>query len=394
MIEKQLIHSLLARIKKGGVKIMYWDGTSVTYGPDKPYATIHFKDRRAVRAMMRNFTLGFGEAYMNGLIDVDGPLDQLGRLASENSSAFKTLAANRLTHLRNRNIRKNQQTQVSHHYDLGNDFYKLWLDKSMTYSCAYFKTPNDTLEQAQSQKVEHLLKKLQLQKGQSLLDIGSGWGTLLITAAKEYDVKGHGITLSREQYEHCVQRAKEEGLEKQLKFELINYRDLAERDLKFDRIVSVGMFEHVGRRNHGSYFDAVQKMLAPGGISVLHSITNEVENSPDPWIDKYIFPGGYIPSIREVVHELPAHDFHLFDYENLRIHYAMTLDEWLRRFDQNHDKIYKKYDDRFMRMWRLYLASSSAGFRYGDLSLSQFVFTKGLNNNLPLTREFLYTKSK
>jgi cyclopropane-fatty-acyl-phospholipid synthase len=172
----------------------------------------------------------------------------------------------------------------------------------------------------------------------------------------------------------------------------MNYQDLAETDSQFDRIISVGMFEHVGKGNHASYFAAVDKMLKPKGLSVLHSITHAREIPADPWTDKYIFPGGYIPSVRETVAHLPRHEFQLIDYENLRIHYAMTLDEWWRRFESHKDKVLKMFDERFYRMWRLWLSGSSAAFRYGDLSLSQFVFTKGLNNELPLTREFLYKK--
>jgi cyclopropane-fatty-acyl-phospholipid synthase len=263
----------------------------------------------------------------------------------------------------------------------------------MTYSCAYFKTPKDTLERAQSQKVDHLLKKLQLKKGQRLLDIGSGWGTLLIRAAQECGVTGLGITLSQEQLDHSQAEAKRLGLDNKIKFELINYQDLAEREPaeSFDRIISVGMYEHVGRNNQKLYFEAVAKLLKPGTISVLHTINNQDSQGNNPWIDKYIFPGGHIPSLQSIIEELSKHNLHIFDYENLRMHYAKTLDEWWRRFEKYKNTVIKMYDERFYRMWRLYLASSSASFRYNDLELAQIVFTKGLNNDLPLTREYLYS---
>jgi cyclopropane-fatty-acyl-phospholipid synthase len=390
MIEKGLLHQVLSRIKHGAVKVNYWDGTSVTYGNGKPYFTMTLKNAAVVRAILRNLTLGFGEGYMSGDIDIDGPVDNIMRLAGQNTPAFARMSSWRWIKAQNVNIRPNQRQQIAHHYDLGNDFYKLWLDKSMAYSCAYYKKADDTLEQAQSQKIDHLLRKLQLQKGQTLLDIGSGWGALLIRAAKDYGITGHGVTLSSEQWQHSQQAAKAAGVEKQVTFELLGYQDLADRGETYDRIISVGMFEHVGQKNQADYFKAVNTMLKPGAISVLHTITHEHETATEPWIDKYIFPGGYIPSIREVVSELPNHDFHLFDYENLRMHYAKTLDEWLRRYEAHKDKVLKMYDESFYRMWRLYLGSSSAAFRYGDLGLSQFVFTKGLNNDLPLTREFLY----
>ncbi len=392
MLEKQLLHQVLKRIKNGAIRVIYWDGDEEIYGVGKPVVNIKIKSPKAVRATLKDSSLGFGESYMNGSIDIEGPLDQINRLASENKPALKPLSKLRWARAKNINIRSRQKQQIAHHYDISNGFYKLWLDKSLTYSCAYFRKTGDSLEKAQDQKVDHLLRKLQLKKGMRMLDIGCGWGTLLIRAAKKYGVTGMGITLSENQCKHAKQAAKKAGVEKQVKFKLLNYQDLAEQNEKFDRIISVGMFEHVGQNNHADYFKAVDTMLKPGSISVLHTITHTHETPADPWIDKYIFPGGYIPSIRETIARLPRHEFQLIDYENLRIHYAKTLDEWWRRFEKNKSKILKMYDEKFYRMWRLYLASSSAAFRYGDLSLSQFVFTKGLNNSLPLTREFLYKK--
>lgn len=389
-MEKKLLDSVLSRIKRGAVRVTYWDKTEKIYGEGKPYVHVTIKQPKAVRAMIRQLSLGFGESYMNGLIDIEGPVDQIMRLSSENKPTLKVFKNLRIVRAHNRNRRSKQRSQIAHHYDIGNDFYKMWLDKSMTYSCGYFKTEKDTIDQAQEQKVDHLLRKLQLEKGMHMLDIGCGWGTLLITAAQKYGVSGVGITLSKNQREHATAAAKKAGVDKLVEFKLMNYQDLAETDQQFDRIISVGMFEHVGRHNHATYFRAVDKMLKPQGVSVLHSITHTHETASDPWIDKYIFPGGYIPSVRETVAHLPTQNFQLTDYENLRIHYAMTLDKWWERFEAHKDTVLKMYDEKFYRMWRFYLASSSAAFRYGDLTLSQFVFTKGSNNDLPLTREFLY----
>ncbi len=390
MLEKQLLHQVLKRIKNGAIRVSYWDGTEEIYGVGKPLIHITIKSVKAVRATLKNLSLGFGESYMNGLIDIEGPLDQINRLASENTPTLKSLTRLRWMRSKNINIRSRQRQQIAHHYDISNSFYKLWLDKSLTYSCAYFRKPSDSLEKAQDQKVEHLLRKLQLKNNMRVLDIGCGWGTLLIQAAKKYGVTGMGITLSKNQCKHARQAAKKAGVDKQIKFELLNYQDLAEQGEKFDRIISVGMFEHVGQNNQADYFKAVNTMLKPKSVSVLHTITHTQETPADPWIDKYIFPGGYIPSVRETVAKLPNHNFQLTDYENLRIHYAKTLDEWWRRFESHKTKVLNMYDEKFYRMWRLYLASSSAAFRYGDLSLSQLVFTKDLNNDLPLTRKFLY----
>jgi cyclopropane-fatty-acyl-phospholipid synthase len=390
MMEKSLFNRIAENIRVGGVDVTYWDGQTKHYGPDSARFHLIFRHPRAIRAILRNMTLGFGEGYMKGDIEIEGSIIEVGRIVSDNTAGFSNLAFNRFTRLAERNRPKLQARQIQRHYDLGNDFYKLWLDDSLTYSCAYFRTPSDTLEQAQSQKVDHILRKLQLSKDQELLDIGSGWGQLLIRAAQDYGVRGHGITLSKEQHKHSLAKAAELGLSHLLTFKLINYQDLAKQDLTFDRIVSVGMYEHVGRKNHKAYFSAVNRMLKPGGISVLHTITNEIETAIDPWIDKYIFPGGYIPSLRETISRLPEHNFKLVDYENLRVHYANTTEEWLKRFDAHKDDIIAMYDEQFYRMWRLYLGGSASGFRYGDLSLSQLVMTKGLNNSLPLTREFLY----
>jgi cyclopropane-fatty-acyl-phospholipid synthase len=331
--------------------------------------------------------LGFGEGYMDGRIEVDGPLADVGRLAIENQVALERLTLDRVMRGLRPNGRGSGKEQIQHHYDLGNDFYKLWLDASLTYSCAYFRHPDDSLETAQEQKVAYLLRKLHLREGQRLLDIGSGWGALMITAAKAYGIHGLGVTLSEEQLSSSREAAKEAGVDDRIAFELRDYRELASRGEKFDRIISVGMFEHVGRPNHKHYFNAVANMLTDGGVSVLHTISSEVEEPTDRWIEKYIFPGGYIPSTREIVTALPRHNLRLIDYENLRLHYAMTLEEWQRRYEGNWKKVTAMFDEQFYRMWDLWLASSAAAFRYGAYNLSQFVLTKSVTNDLPLTRE-------
>ncbi len=387
--EKQLIQSILSQLKYGGLTVTFWDGDTQKYGPDDPYAHVTLKSPKVLRAIIKNVSLGFGESYSDGLIEIEGQLGGPVRFVSDNRASFARLSRMRLPKL-HRNVRSKQQGYIAHHYDLGNDFYKLWLDKSMTYSCAYFGSPREKLEAAQRHKVDHILKKLQLQPGHELLDIGSGWGTLLITAAKEYGVSGHGVTLSKEQLVHSKEAAQKAGVADKVKFELANYQQLPERGLMFDRIVSVGMFEHVGKDNHHHYYRAVNAMLKPDGLSVLHTITQQTEAPTDPWIDKYIFPGGYLPSNREIVGAFPEYNFRLTDYENLRLHYAMTLEEWQRRYNRHRDEVIKMFDERFYRMWDFWLACSAVAFRYGNLDLSQYVFTKGVQNDLPLTREFLY----
>ncbi len=392
MLEKRLFDTILKKLTRGGIQVVYWDNDTRKYGPTKPYFTMHIKSAKALRAIFKNRSLGLGESYTNGLIDITGDLEGVVRLVAENQSAFSSLEKTLRLAKRHRNIASKQKGYIAHHYDLGNDFYKLWLDKNMLYSCAYFKSENDPLEQAQMQKIDHILRKLQLKPGEHLLDIGSGWGTLLITAVKKYGVTGHGVTLSEEQLAYCKQAAIREGIADKLTFELTGYQELPKRGLTFDKIVSVGMFEHVGQGNHKDYYQAIDRLLKPNGLSVLHTITQQIEEPNDPWIDKYIFPGGYLPSNREITRALPNYNFRLIDYENLRIHYALTLEEWMRRYESHKDEIIAMFDEPFYRMWHFWLACSAASFRYAQCDLSQYVFTKGPQNNLPLTREFLYTK--
>lgn len=392
MLEKALFDRAMRLIRVGSVRVTYWTGETVRYGTGEEYVHLIIHKPKAIRAIGRNITLGFGEAYMNGDIDVEGDLAMIGRMATENKRAMGVLSRLRALNTRKLqpNTKRHQAKQIQHHYDLGNEFYRLWLDETMTYSCAYFKSPTDSLELAQRQKLEHVLRKLQLAPGMHLLDIGSGWGELLITAVQQYGVIGHGITLSEEQFKRSLERARELGLEDKLTFELINYQDLAKQDLQYDRVVSVGMFEHVGRKNQEAYFRAVDKLLKPGGITVLHTISNQTDEPSDPWIDRYIFPGGHLPSVASIVEQYPRYDWQLLDYENLRLHYAMTLNIWRNRFENHKDEVIRMYDQKFYRMWRLYLAGSESGFRWGDLGLSQFVFSKGIDNDLPLTREHVY----
>lgn len=385
MFEKMVFNKLFQQIKVGKLHVKYWDGDSRTYGQKGGSASLTIKDPKVLPSLMKSTALGFGEAYMDGIVDTSD-LPSLMILAAKNNQIVQNSPH---LHL-HKNRREKQASYIEHHYDLGNDFFKLWLDRSMTYSCAYFKKPVDSLEKAQEQKREHILKKLQLKKGMSLLDIGSGWGTLLIQAAKNYGATGLGITLSKEQYKHSTEEAKRLGLDNQVEFKLMNFHDLLDAKLTFDRIVSVGMFEHVGKENYGTYFKVIDHLLVDGGISVLHTISSQKETKTDPWVDKYIFPGGYLPTVSKVTSYFPEYNFRLLDYENLRFHYAMTLDEWTRRFLKHKKEVVKMYDEKFFRMWYFWLVGSTTGFRYGDLNLSQFIFSKGINNELPLTRDYLY----
>lgn len=392
MLEKTLLDSLLRRFKHGTIVVHYWDGTTTTYGSSLPEVTLTIASPKVIRGIMRNISLGTGEAYVDGSLEIE-PVDAFFEITSLNQPYFSQILEkmNLFTHPQP-NRKGGQRKQIQHHYDLGNDFYRLWLDKeTMAYTCAYFRTATDTLERAQIQKFDHVLRKLQLKPGMSVLELGCGWGHLLIHAAKYYGISGLGVTLSAEQFAYAQDMAKKEGVDGQIRFELRNYQDTVSDGVLYDRVYSVGLLEHVGSGNTTNYFDVVKKTLKPGGLSLMHCITNQYDHrQTDPWIAKYIFPGGHLLTVGQITTILAQKDLRLLDVENLRPHYALTLDEWRRRFESHKSAVIKKFDERFYRMWRFYLAGSSGGFRYGELDLTQVVFSNGINNELPLTREHIY----
>ena len=396
VIYKKILDSILRRATVGGMTVTYPDGSTEVYGEKAAAKKLHLvvHAARTLRHMVFKPSIGMGEGYANGAITFKkGGFEELIFFMERNQRRFTKWAINPVVYnfMLTNNRKSKQLRNVSHHYDVGNDFYRMWLDKSMTYSCAYYESPKDTLEKAQQQKVDYILRKLNLSKDQSLLDIGSGWGTLLIAAAKEYGVKGLGVTLSKEQFAFSNERAKREKVDHLVKFELVNYQDLVKRSVRYDRVVSVGMFEHVGRKGMKIYFDTVHTLLKEGGVSVLHTISSTKNHGgSDAWIDKYIFPGGYIPAVREIFDLLPSSGLIPVDYENLRLHYAKTLDEWHKRYVRNEKKIKSQYGDFFYRTWEMYLATCAASFRAGGVDLMQIIMTKGIVNDLPMTREHLY----
>ncbi len=355
-------------------------------GTGEPEFTVDFKKPIPLSSLLISTSLALGEAYMDGDLEVEGDLYYaldhfLGQMDkfSTDESALKKLMFSSTT-------KKNQQKEVQSHYDIGNDFYKLWLDETMSYSCAYFLHPEDTLFQAQVNKVDYILKKLYLKEGMSLLDIGCGWGFLLIEAAKKYGVHGMGITLSQEQYKEFKRRITAEQLEQLIEVELMDYRDLPKSGREFDRIVSVGMVEHVGRDNYQLFMDCANKVLKPGGLFLLHFISALKEHAGDPWVKKYIFPGGTVPSLREMLSCAAEDGFHTIDVENLRNHYNRTLLCWEKNYQEHISEVRKLFDERFVRMWDLYLSACAATFHNGIIDLHQILFTEGINNRLPLVR--------
>ena len=340
--------------------------------------------------------LYFGEAYSDGDIVIEnGTLTDFLDLALMNIGRgelnFFSQLINKLSgsyrYLTNFNFIKKSKMNVAHHYDLSDKLYDLFLDSKKQYSCAYFKNENDTLEVAQNNKIQHVIKKLNIKENQKVLDIGCGWGSLAIDIAKSTNCEVTGITLSKNQFNYCTNKAKELKLENQVRFKLTDYREL---DEKFDRIVSVGMFEHVGRKFYKKFFKQIEKLMKDDGVSLIHTIGSvNPPRDPHPWITKYIFPGGYTPSLSEVTTPIEKAGLIVSDIEVLKLHYSHTLRHWKENCIKNKAQIIEMFDEKFFRMWEFYLAGCEIAFKWGDQVVYQFQLTKNYTST-PTTRDYIY----
>jgi len=360
--------------------------------------TLKILDKRLHYKLLLYPDLYFGEAYTDGAAVIENGtlsdfleiiLENIGRDETNKSSEILNKLRGSFRSLTNFNFLKKSKKNVAHHYDISEKLYDLFLDKKRQYSCAYFKNKNDTLEDAQNNKIDHIIKKLNLKPNQRVLDIGSGWGALAIDIAQKSKCEVVGITLSENQLSYSKQKAKEMNLENQVEFRLMDYRELNE---KFDRIVSVGMFEHVGRKFYKTYFNTVSKLLNEDGAALIHTIGSvNPPRDPHPWITKYIFPGGYTPSLSEIVNPIEKSGLVISDIEVLRMHYAHTLRHWKENFLSKKSEVLEVFDEKFFRMWEFYLTSCEMVFKWGDQVVFQFQLTKKFTT-VPNTRDYIYQK--
>jgi cyclopropane-fatty-acyl-phospholipid synthase len=391
-LDRLAVSLIQRRLGPAPVRLMLWDGSSAAAQLSSPIGSICIKDRRTLLKLLRDPHLYFGDAYETGHLEIQGDLvpvleavDRGLREATRPARPRKP----RPRPLRTRSIRLSREN-IHRHYDIGNAFYKLWLDRELVYTCAYYATADMTLEQAQEAKMELVCRKLQLRKGERVVEAGCGWGSLALYMARHYGVTVRAFNISREQIDHARARADREGLSGRVEFVDDDYRSIEGR---YDVFVSVGMLEHVGRTHYRELGETIERSLDPEhGRGLLHFIGR---NQPEPlnaWIERRIFPGAYAPVLREVIGDvLEPWNFTVLDVENLRLHYARTLADWLERYDLAADHVRALFDERFVRAWRLYLAGSQATFQAGCLQLFQIAFAREVTNDVPWTRrEFFW----
>jgi len=380
----------------------FWDGAKMSFGHGPEKFRLVLKSERAVKRILSGGSLAFGEEYMAGNIDISGDVqamlalyDNWMAVAGKLSLGTKTgILLNRII---SANTLSGAKKNIAWHYDIGNDFYSLWLDPSMTYSCAYFKDEADSLEAAQNGKYEHICRKLRLSSGEMLLDVGCGWGGMMFYAAKNYGAKCAGYTLSQNQYDYVSERIRNEGLSDKVAVYLKDYRQITG---VFDKFVSIGMFEHVGPKFYPVFFKVIRSALKPRGTGVLHTIGTRFDKDTDPFVAKYIFPGGRIPTLAMIADAMSAAGLVFYDIEDLRLHYAKTLDLWTANFEASLPAVARiiardlkdaNKAESFIRMWRLYLNGSAVSFKDAGNRLYQIIFTNGPDNRTPLTRDYVYS---
>jgi cyclopropane-fatty-acyl-phospholipid synthase len=397
-IDARIAHRLLTALGNAPIEfVLGWSGERIA-GPGTPVAQIRFADRATLWGVVADPRIRFGDAYSEGRIDIEG--DMLAFLEivyrSSEAGAGPGGAGGALTrllkgwrHRPQRNTLSGSRNNIHRHYDLGNDFYSLWLGETMAYTCAYFPTAEASLDEAQVAKMDHVCRKLRLSAGDTVVEAGCGWGSLALHMAARYGARVRAFNISREQIAFARARAKQQGLTGQVEFVEDDYRNITGR---YDVFASIGMLEHVGKENYPELGRVARRALTSGGRGLIHSIGRNYPAPLQPWIERRIFPGAYPPSIGEMMQIFEPADLSVLDVENIRLHYALTLREWLSRYESAVHRVRTMFDEFFVRMWRLYLAGSVAGFESGTLQLFQVLFTTPENNRIPLTREFMYPR--
>jgi cyclopropane-fatty-acyl-phospholipid synthase len=390
-LDANVVGLLLKAFEGVPIGFVLWDGTRLPADATKPVAWIHVSDRRTLLKLALNPDLQFGELYSAGKLDVDGSLVALGeavyRVSFTSTAKSPLAAALRFVNRPRGNAEQQSRENIHHHYDIGNDFYRLWLDQQLVYTCAYFPDPAMTLEDAQVAKMDYVCRKLDLRPGDRVVEAGCGWGALALHMARHYGATVRAFNISTSQLAHARERARAEGLSDCVEFVEGDYREMRG---EYDAFVSIGMLEHVGPRHYRELGRVIDGVLTPAGRGLIHSIGSSLSAPMNPWIERHIFPGAYTPTVREMMDVLEPFRFAVLDVENLRQHYARTLEHWLARYEAHADEVLATFDEPFARTWRLYLSGSIAAFRTGALQLYQVLFNRTGAADGAWTRAVLY----
>jgi cyclopropane-fatty-acyl-phospholipid synthase len=389
--EKMLLARMMRAIGNPPIEIVLWNGHKISNHDGKEIARVFIRDRGALLKLIADPELYFGEMYSAQRVDVQGNLLELldavfrvWPLRSQGKSGKSLLSP---LYGASRNTLSGSRRNIRHHYDIGNEFYRLWLDEKMLYTCAYFPDSHTSLEDAQLAKMDHVCRKLRLQPGEKIIEAGCGWGTFALHMARNYGVTVQAYNISKEQISYARSRAQAEGLSEKVEFIEDDYRNVQG---KFDAFVSVGMLEHVGVDNYQTLGEVIDRSLKEDGRGLIHSIGMNFPRPMDAWAERHIFPGANPPSLAQMMQIFEPYDFSVLDVENLRLHYAKTLEHWLQRYEENIDFVTEMFDQEFSRTWRLYLAGSHTAFKTGGMQLFQVLFNRARNNHIPATRKYQY----
>ena len=393
-LEQRLAMAVLKAVGNPPIRITVGDGVSIATRHDV-VAAVRVRDHPTLLKLLLYPELNFGDAYMDGSVAIEGDLVRVLEVCMQaRPQAHASGAVRRIASLLQRsrmNSLAGSRENIHHHYDLGNEFYSLWLDQEMVYTCAYFSTTDATLEEAQLAKLDYVCRKLRLRPGETVIEAGSGWGAFAVYAATHYGVQVKAFNISREQTAFARERALALGVQDRVEFIEDDYRSISSR---CDAFVSIGMLEHVGRDHYADLGKVIDRCLTESGRGLIHSIGQSSPSPLNPWIEKRIFPGAYPPALSEMMEIFEPWHFSVLDVENLRPHYALTVEHWLKRFEASRDRVREMYGESFVRAWRFYLSGSLAGFRTGALQLFQVLFDRSDNQDAALTRDYLYESAQ